>query len=58
MRAFLSNAARLVRSVPVSPLIALAGMACISFGVALIYLPAGIITGGLLLIAAAIDSRL
>jgi hypothetical protein len=57
MRAILTNVARLGRNVPVSPATAIAGMGLISFGVALIYLPAGIIAGGLFLIAAAIDSR-
>ena len=50
MLAFLLNAWRLL---PV-----LAGMALISTGAAFIYLPAGLIAAGLLVILAVIDSRL
>lgn len=35
----------------------LAGMALISFGAALIYLPAGFVVGGVLLLLAGIDAR-
>lgn len=37
---------------------ALAGMGLIAAGAALVYLPAGLIAGGILLILASIDSRL
>lgn len=38
-------------------LILLAGMAMISYGAALVYLPAGFIVGGVLLVLAGIDAR-
>ena len=56
MREFLSkahNSVTLLRA----QLIALAGAALVSVGVGMIFLPAGLITGGALLILAAVDSR-
>ena len=38
-------------------IVALAGAALIAYGVALIFLPAGFVVGGFLLILAALDSR-
>jgi len=38
-------------------IVALAGAALIAYGVSLIFLPAGFIVGGFLLILAALDSR-
>jgi alpha-D-ribose 1-methylphosphonate 5-phosphate C-P lyase len=58
MRAFLSNYARLVREfVPVASVVAIVGGYLVTYGVSLIYVPAGFITGGIFLIAAAIDGR-
>lgn len=56
MREFLRNAAGLARRVAAPALPALAGMALISLGAALVYLPAGFIIAGLLCLL--VDSRL
>ena len=58
MQAFASKLLAHVRAIPVSPIIGLLGMALLSLGVAYVYLPAGLITGGVLLILAAVDMRL
>jgi hypothetical protein len=55
MRVFLAKAKRFVQ---LSPALALAGMGLVSYGVALFSLPGGLITGGVLLIVAAVDMRL
>ncbi len=58
MRAFISKIIERVRLVPVLPLVALAGMAMIAYGITLLFgVPGGIIAGGVLLILAVVDSR-
>ena len=59
MKAFLSKATGFlskVQSLRVQ-LVALGGAALVSVGVGMIFLPAGVITGGVFLILAAVDSR-
>lgn len=56
MRGFLRSTAGFARRFAVPALPALAGMAFVSLGAALIYLPAGLIAAGLLCLL--VDSRL
>lgn len=56
MRGFVSKLALSLRLVFL-PLVVLVAFALIAFGVSLIYFPAGLIVGGLLLVIAAIDAR-
>lgn len=61
MQASLSKARQVSKRLRVTvngaAIVALAGAALIAYGVSLIFLPAGFIVGGFLLILAALDSR-
>ena len=57
MLAFLSYVLGNWRKIPPAYVVVFVGMALVSFAAALVYLPAGIMVGGVLLILAAVDMR-